>query len=107
MTKFEVNRAVRDAVHRLNEWNETTGVLTPSYEGEFESLIEDAVHIGIRAALGLPYIGVEARKLRPDVLANDRPDTSKELALLDRNTGRLGRLGRRRQSVTTKLGENE
>jgi hypothetical protein len=59
MTKGEVSRAVRDALHRLNEWQDVTGALHGSYESEVESIVEDAVHIGIRAALGLPYIGVE------------------------------------------------
>lgn len=60
MTQGEVKRAIRDAVHRLNAWNETTGALPrgSSVEGEVESIVCDAVHIGIRAALGLPYIGV-------------------------------------------------
>ncbi len=61
MTNGEVDRAVRDAQHRLDEWNEVTGFLDNcgSYRGELESLFEDAVHIGIRAALKFPYIGVE------------------------------------------------
>ena len=63
MNVGQVDRAVRDAQHRLNEWNEVTGCLRGSYESEVESLIEDAVHIGIRAALGLPYIGIEDEQL--------------------------------------------
>lgn len=63
MTKGQVDRAVRDALHRLNEWNEVTGCLVGSYESEAEGLLEDAVHIGIRAALGIPYIGLEGDAL--------------------------------------------
>lgn len=63
MTKGEVERAVRDALHRLNEWNEVTGCLVGSYEGEVESIVEDAVHIGIRAALDMPYVGIEDGEL--------------------------------------------
>lgn len=59
----EVARAVRDALHRLDEWDEVTGWLHGSYRGEVESIIEDAVHIGIRAALGLPYVSVEGDEL--------------------------------------------
>lgn len=59
MTVGEVNKAIREAQHRLDEWNEVTGTLVGGYVGEVESLIEDAVRIGIRAALGMPYVGVE------------------------------------------------
>lgn len=61
MTKGEVERAVRDATHRLDEWQETTGALTGSYRYEVEGIVQDAVHIGIRAALGLPYVGLRMR----------------------------------------------
>ena len=63
MTKGEVDRAIRDAQHRFDEWHEVTGALHGSYRYEVESLIEDAVHIGIRSALGMPYIGIEDEDL--------------------------------------------
>lgn len=75
MTKGEVGRAVRDALHRLNEWQDVTGALVGSYEGEVESIVEDAVHIGIRAALKLPYIGIEDDELTDGYIEPAQPNT--------------------------------
>jgi hypothetical protein len=66
MTKGEVAKAVREALHRLDEWQEATGALEGGYEGEAASIVEDAVHIGIRAALGLLYVGLEDAALRTE-----------------------------------------
>lgn len=59
MNKGEVDRAVRNALNRFDEWYEVTEGIVNGYRSEVESCIEDAVHIGIRAALALPYVGVE------------------------------------------------
>lgn len=74
MTKGEVNKAVREALHRLDEWNETTGCLVGSYQGEAESIVEEAVHIGIRAAMDLPYIGIEGDELTKGYIAANKGD---------------------------------
>lgn len=72
MTKGEVDRAVRNAQHRMDEWNEVTGFLDNigSCRGELESLFEDAVHIGIRAALHMPYVGIEDDELTKGYIAS-------------------------------------
>lgn len=66
MTRGEVQQAERDALHRLDEWNKVTGTLVGGYVGEVESLVLDAVHIGIRSALKLPFIGLEDKDLRKE-----------------------------------------
>lgn len=60
MNKGELERAKRHALHRFDEWLEVTGAITKgcSWHGELESIIEDAVDIGARMALGIDFMEV-------------------------------------------------
>lgn len=71
MNKGEVAKAVRNAVTRFDEWNEVTGAISKgsSCLWELESVIEDSVHVGIRAALGMPYVGIEDEELTGGYIA--------------------------------------
>lgn len=53
MTKGEVTRAEAYAIVNLQKWLECTGVipLHTGYHSEVESIVIDAVHIGIQMAL--------------------------------------------------------
>lgn len=53
MNRGQVRRAEAYAVVHLQEWLEETGAvgLHTGYHSELESIIEDAVHIGIQMAL--------------------------------------------------------
>lgn len=53
MTKGEVDTAERKALNVFDKWNDVTGFAQPntSYYYEIQSVIEDAVHIGIQMAL--------------------------------------------------------
>lgn len=53
MTKGQVNDAERKALNVLEEWNDITGALdvNGSWYRECQSVVEDAVHIGIQMAL--------------------------------------------------------
>lgn len=53
MNKGQVDDAERKALNVLEEWNEVTGALdvNGSWYRECQSVIEDAVHIGIQMAL--------------------------------------------------------
>ncbi len=53
MTKGQVADAERKALNVLDDWNEVTGALdvNGSLYRECQSVIEDAVHIGIQMAL--------------------------------------------------------
>jgi len=53
MTKGEVKRAEAYAIVNLQEWLECTGAipLHTGYHSEVESIVIDAVHIGIQMAL--------------------------------------------------------
>lgn len=53
MTKQQLTYAERQACIILDEWLEVTAVvpINSSYHSELESIIEDAVHIGIQTAL--------------------------------------------------------
>ena len=53
MTKGEVTRAEAYAIVNLQKWLECTGAipLHTSYHSEVESIVIDAVHIGIQMAL--------------------------------------------------------
>lgn len=53
MTAGQVADAERKALNVLEEWNEVTGALDAkgSWYRECQSVVEDAVHIGIQMAL--------------------------------------------------------
>lgn len=53
MNKGNVDDAERKALNVLEEWNEVTGALdvNGSWYRECQSVVEDAVHIGIQMAL--------------------------------------------------------
>ncbi len=53
MNRGQVRRAEAYAIVHLQEWLEETGAIEPhtSYHSELESIVEDAVHIGIQMAL--------------------------------------------------------
>lgn len=55
MNAGEVVNAVRRALNGFDEWNDVAGVVPPnsSWYYEVQSVIEDAVHCGIQAALGV------------------------------------------------------
>lgn len=53
MTKGQLRNAERYTFNILDEWNDVTGAVdkNSSWYGELQSVIEDAVHIGIQMAL--------------------------------------------------------
>ena len=53
MTKGQVLYAERKAMEQFDKWNEVTGLLDPAFSGygEMESVIHDAVHIGIQMTM--------------------------------------------------------
>jgi hypothetical protein len=53
MTKGKVNDAERYALNEFDKWNDITGVIDKNsgWYYELQSVIEDAVHIGIQMAL--------------------------------------------------------
>ena len=53
MTRGEVDDAERRALNLLDKWNNVTGFIVKhtSYYYEVQSLMKDAVHCGIQAAL--------------------------------------------------------
>jgi hypothetical protein len=53
MTKGSVETAERKALNELDKWNDVTGFVQvdTSYYYEIQSVIKDAVHIGIQMAL--------------------------------------------------------
>lgn len=55
MTAGELASAVRRALNGFDEWNEVSGAVLPhsSWYYEMQGVIEDAVHCGIQAALGV------------------------------------------------------
>lgn len=55
MQKGELDRAKRRALHIYDEWLETTGALPSrsSWSYELEGIIEDAVEVGVQAAIGV------------------------------------------------------
>lgn len=55
MNVGEMDRAKRRALNILDAWLDVTGVLPPgsSYRNELEGVVEDAVHCGAQAALGV------------------------------------------------------
>jgi hypothetical protein len=57
MTKGEVERAKRRALTVLDKWLDVTGAIPVgnSWIDELESIVEDAVDIGARAALNINY----------------------------------------------------
>ncbi len=57
MTKGEFERAKRRALTTLDQWLAVTGVIPEgnSWIDELESIVEGAVDIGVRAALGINY----------------------------------------------------
>ena len=60
MKQGEIDRAKRKALSIFDEWVEVTGQFEPgnSYRYEIEGIIEDAVEVGIKAALGINYSDV-------------------------------------------------
>lgn len=55
MTKGEIDEAVRRAFNKFDEWNNVTGLVqrNTSYYYELQGCIDDAVHCGIQAAIGI------------------------------------------------------
>ena len=53
VTKGELDKAKRRALLILDKWQQITGALHGSYEWECGSIVEDAVEIGVQAALGI------------------------------------------------------
>lgn len=53
MTKGQVEKAERLALNQFDKWNDVTGFVgvNTSYEYEIQSLIKDAVHIGIQMSI--------------------------------------------------------
>jgi len=54
MTQGEEDNAIREALNKLDEWNDVTGFVKKhtGYYYELQGVIEDAVKIGIKSALG-------------------------------------------------------
>jgi len=57
MTKGEIERAKRRALAALDEWLNVTGAIPSgnSWIDELESIVEGAVDIGAKAALGIDH----------------------------------------------------
>jgi hypothetical protein len=57
MTRGEFERAKRRALTILDKWLAVTGAIPDgnSWTDELEAIVEDAVDIGVRAALGINY----------------------------------------------------
>ena len=53
MTRADVERAVRRALTLFDKWQRCTGAVPSHYLAECEGCIEDAVHVGIQAAMGI------------------------------------------------------
>ena len=55
MTKGELEYAIRRALNIFDEWNDVTGFVAKhtGYYYEIQGVIEDAVHCGAQAALGV------------------------------------------------------
>lgn len=53
MNVGEMERAKRRALNILDGWLEATGAVPDSYRDELEGVVEDAVHVGVQAALGI------------------------------------------------------
>lgn len=53
MTRGQVEKAEREALNEFDKWNEITGFVheNTGYYYELQSVIKDAVHIGIHMAL--------------------------------------------------------
>ena len=53
MTQGEIDTAEREALNLLDKWNEVTGFVQKhtGYYYELQSVVEDAVHIGIQMVL--------------------------------------------------------
>ena len=53
MTKGELDFAIRKALNELDEWNDVTGAIQKgsSWYYELQSVVEDAVKIGIKIAI--------------------------------------------------------
>ena len=58
MTRGEFERAKRRALTILDKWLDVTGAIPDgnSWIEELESIVEDAVDIGAKAALGINYL---------------------------------------------------
>jgi hypothetical protein len=52
-TKGEIDYAIRRALNKFDEWNDSTGYVPKfcGYYYELQSIIEDAVHCGFQRAL--------------------------------------------------------
>jgi hypothetical protein len=55
VTKGQMDSAIRRALNLFDQWNGVTGFVTEhtSYYYELQAVIEDAVHCGAQAALGI------------------------------------------------------
>ena len=53
MTKADVDRATRRALTIFDAWHRSTGHVPDYCLSEVEACIEDAVHCGIQAAMGI------------------------------------------------------
>jgi hypothetical protein len=53
MTQGKIDYAVRQALNELDKWNDITGAIQKhsSWYYELQSVIEDAVHIGIQVSI--------------------------------------------------------
>jgi len=68
MTKGELEYAVRKAHESFDRWNDCTGCI-PTLTGHYYEVlgvVEDAVKIGARVALGLPLVFSECGELVED-----------------------------------------
>lgn len=69
MNKGQIADAERKALNEFDKWNTVTGITTEgtSYYYELQSVIEDAVHIGIQMALsGQVKYNTDGSVLRPE-----------------------------------------
>ena len=56
MTVADVDRATRRALTIFDNWHRATGHVPEYCRSEVEACIEDAVHCGIQAAMGLYHL---------------------------------------------------
>ena len=63
MQKGQLNYAIRRALNMFDKWNDVTGCFDKGtgYYYEIQSIIEDAVNIGVQEALEV-YVQLESEK---------------------------------------------
>lgn len=61
MNRGDFDRAKRRALNILDKWLDCTGAIPEGYRDEIEGVVEDAVEVGVQAALGVkePLAGEE------------------------------------------------